>query len=273
MKPDRKSSDGLLVDSEGRPFRASDIRAIAGLTYRQLNQWSTKGAISSERESAKGWRRFTFNEIFAIMICAEFRHRYGTSIELLQWLWSSMSECDVPLLDETLETMKEWRIVCLCTDLRGLMFLTEDASDGKKFEDYLSQNGESPRSFIALELNPLVERIMTYVRKQILSNGRLDLHEAVKGKFHVDLLDPDDAEYELLKLIRERDSQHVRVTKKDGKVVKVDSEDEFPKKLKLSLEKEIRKSIPRTGYRNFDIKVRDGRIVSALRKRVIKPVR
>ncbi len=72
-------------------LRANDLLKIAGLTYRQLNDWDERaGILSSDRSSKAGWRRFTGDEALALCICAKLRNQFSIPLEklhpVLKWL-------------------------------------------------------------------------------------------------------------------------------------------------------------------------------------------
>ncbi len=69
-------------------FKAGDAKKAAGLSYRQLNDWDQKGALAGERASESGWRKFSPRELFAVLICAEIRKRFGVPVESLNWIKS-----------------------------------------------------------------------------------------------------------------------------------------------------------------------------------------
>ena len=67
-------------------FTASDVKAVGGISYRQLNDWDSKGALPTQRVGSSGWRKFDSRQLFVILICAEIRNKFGVSIEKLAWL-------------------------------------------------------------------------------------------------------------------------------------------------------------------------------------------
>lgn len=72
-------------------LRANDLLKIAGLTYRQLNDWDKRaGILSSDRSSKAGWRRFTGDEALALCICAKLRNQFSIPLDklhpVLKWL-------------------------------------------------------------------------------------------------------------------------------------------------------------------------------------------
>ena len=86
-------------------LRANDLLKIAGLTYRQLNDWDERaGILSSDRSSKAGWRRFTGDEALALCICAKLRNHFSIPLDklhlVLKWLLGKTK-------DSTLQKMKQ----------------------------------------------------------------------------------------------------------------------------------------------------------------------
>jgi DNA-binding transcriptional MerR regulator len=67
-------------------FSAGAVKELTGLTYRQLNTWECKGALSTSRKARAGWRRFDAVEVLALLVCCELRNRFGVSLESLEWI-------------------------------------------------------------------------------------------------------------------------------------------------------------------------------------------
>jgi DNA-binding transcriptional MerR regulator len=94
---------------------ASDVFKLAGLTYRQLHDWENRaGIIESERATSEGWRKFTFEEVIALAICARLREHLAISLEktgkIYQWLLgqrrSKVQETLAAIAEDTLERMR-----------------------------------------------------------------------------------------------------------------------------------------------------------------------
>jgi DNA-binding transcriptional MerR regulator len=73
-------------------FRAADVLALAGLSYRQLHYWEQAGIIDSERVSSEGWRKFTLDEVVALAICSRLRDHFFLPLDqagnVYEWLIS-----------------------------------------------------------------------------------------------------------------------------------------------------------------------------------------
>ncbi len=72
---------GVLFEKiHERNLRAQDIKRILGLSYRQLNDWSTQGLILtvSERASgpkSEGWRKFAIADLLSLAVLRELKSR------------------------------------------------------------------------------------------------------------------------------------------------------------------------------------------------------
>src|SRR5258706_6942731 len=85
----RRTSETVVDNPTGRQFTAGTIKKLAGLTYRQLNDWESKGALSSGRERT-GWRKFSAVELVTLLVCSELRRQFGVSLESLRWISSRL---------------------------------------------------------------------------------------------------------------------------------------------------------------------------------------
>ena len=65
-----------MAGLDDRHYTARDLLQLAGLSYRQLNDWESKGVLPATADRRERWRRFTPRDLFAAMICAEIRRRF-----------------------------------------------------------------------------------------------------------------------------------------------------------------------------------------------------
>ena len=68
-------AEGASDSADKRSIQAKDLLFVAGLSYRQLNEWEAKGALPSQRETAE-WRRYTLTEAFVIAIAKTVRDSF-----------------------------------------------------------------------------------------------------------------------------------------------------------------------------------------------------
>lgn len=78
----------------GRRYTAKDVRSAAFMSYRQLNDWDEKGLLPMSRSAPGKWRRYTYKELFAIAVCAEFRRQFGVPLESLRFLGKTLLRKD-----------------------------------------------------------------------------------------------------------------------------------------------------------------------------------
>lgn len=69
---------------------ASDVEKVAGLSYRQLNDWEERGLLPTWRKSPSGWRRFTAWDVMELAILSRLRKFTGIPLgrlsKLLSWM-------------------------------------------------------------------------------------------------------------------------------------------------------------------------------------------
>lgn len=164
--------------ADAREFTASDVKASAGLSYRQLNDWESKGALPGNRESEAGWRKFTLREVFAVMVCAEIRRQFGVPLESLRWVRSFMLQEGANHFSYAVETIDNYGFaVWLLTDLKETFIMDTDL----EMEDLLHLGflrGASPKGFILIPINPLVNRLLQCHKPPI----KLKIHDKIYAK-------------------------------------------------------------------------------------------
>lgn len=73
-------------------FTAKDIKALTGLGYRRLNVWERLGTVPGSPERGENWRRFTFEQVLAIAVCAELRQQLELPVQKLAWLQTRLAK-------------------------------------------------------------------------------------------------------------------------------------------------------------------------------------
>jgi hypothetical protein len=169
-----------LPSSQARSasFTASDVKEAAGLSYRQLNDWESKGALASNREGKAGWRKFSRREVFALMVCGEIRRRFGVSVESLRWIKDFMLQEGADHFRYAVETIGNYGFaVWLLTDLKETFVMDNDL----ELEDMLHHGyfrAEDSNGFILLQVNPLVNRLLQCHKPPI----KLPIHDQSYAK-------------------------------------------------------------------------------------------
>lgn len=241
-------------------FKASDLRDAAGLSYRQLNDWDSKGALPGQRKGRAGWRRFSPREVFALLVCSELRKRFGAPVESLRFVRQFMLQGDADHLRAAAELMTLGLSVWLLTDLRETFILDSDM----EFASLLSHGlcrGDKPNGFVFLNVNPLVNRILlargSKLQLQVTEQlyGPLEAHRW-RVRTH------SDAELEVLELLREGSYKSVTVTLRDGEVVSAKAEREFVGPGRDLTDEEVAALIRSQAFQTVTLKRHDGRTVS-----------
>ena len=91
-------------------FRARDLREVAGLSYRQLNDWDKRGAFPHQRTAKGEWRRVNALQAMALRIVSELRRRFGIPLQkqhhLLRWMFGEApAPRDYVLLDHATDLL------------------------------------------------------------------------------------------------------------------------------------------------------------------------
>jgi hypothetical protein len=199
-----------------KPLTAADVKNATGLSYRQLNDWDSKGALPSQREDGSSWRRYTWLEIFVLMICTEIRKRFGTSLDSLAWIQKCMLQdpAKVDHLRAAIAIMERGMAVFLFSDLRETFVMESDVAFESMFRAGMMRGSED-QGFIFVQLNHIVNRLLQCLEPPVA----LRLHNKFYGAIaqaKAETTARDEAERTVLCAIRDRDYQRVVVTKKNG---------------------------------------------------------
>lgn len=147
MKIENSTNHGLN-SAQRQEYKASDLLKLAGLTYRQLNDWEERaGIMSSERATSAGWRKFTGEEVLALAVCAIMKRQFSISLhqvrDLYQWLigkkHGSTQDFTVALAEGHIKSMKSDGNTRMLLELRGdqLKAALKDAQKKEVLQDYL----------------------------------------------------------------------------------------------------------------------------------------
>lgn len=208
-----------------KDFTAKGAKDLAGLSYRQLNDWESRGAIPSGRSNPEGWRRFTAKEIFALMICGEIRQRYGIPVEKIRYVREFMMAEKADHLAVAVGLMEKGLTLYLLTDFAETFIINSDL----EFAD-LMRNGyfraDHPNGFILLRLNDIVNKLGT-----ALKQPELKPHDGVyrvKNEIDAMISVRNQAEVDVLQAIRSRKFDQISVKIKDWGISEIDAEGDVP---------------------------------------------
>ena len=207
---------------EDRTFTAKDAKELAGLSYRQLNDWDARGAVPTERDKEGGWRKFTVKQLFALMICNEIRRLYGTPVERLQFVRSFMMREKANHLATAIRLMAHGLHVFLLTDLKETFVMDSDL----EFTDYMEHGYfrvEETRPFVFFRLNEIVNRLTGAMKKPMQLKPRDGVYQQ-KAKLDAALAVRTLPEFHVLRALRSGKYDRVSVGIKQGRIRRVDVE-------------------------------------------------
>lgn len=249
-------------------FKASDVKKLAGLSYRQLHNWDSKGTLPNKREGETGWRKFSPREIFVILVCSEIRERFGVPLESLRFVQSFMLQEKANHFLAAVELMKIGLTVYLVTDLKETFMMDSDL----ELENLLGLGflrGDHPAGYIFLKVNPIVNRILSCYEPPIELKAHNELYKQIYA-LQKEGQPRDQQEDEVLRLIREKEYRRILIHVKGGKIIRADVDEEVDKADQLKLEKNILDVIKSKKYQTVTVQVQDGKVVHIGRKSTIK---
>lgn len=263
------SSEETKNDFQSQPLTASDVKKVAGLSYRQLNDWDSKGALPNNRKTTSGWRKFSPREIFAIMVSSEIRSKFGVPIESLRWIRSFMLQEGADHYRSAIELIARFGFsVYIMTDLKETFVMDSDL----EFKDMFQMGyfrGDEPQNYIFIKVNPLVNRLLGCLKKPI----ELKTHNIIYDSIDDHLFDRkvhSNEEHNVLSLIRDKKYQRISVQIRDGRIISADTEEELSDIEKEKKEKDIIDVIKSKDYQTVTVQKHGGKITRISSKTHIK---
>lgn len=77
--PKLREAEMLIAAFNKRTFTVAD----GSVSYRVINHWTAEGLLTDERESPRGWRKFTLKDLMWLRILSELRE-FGVSLDKLK---------------------------------------------------------------------------------------------------------------------------------------------------------------------------------------------
>ena len=260
-----KAEDATLNE---QVLRASDIRETVGLSYRQLNDWESKGVLPSKKRSKAGWRKFTPRELFVLMVCKEIRDKFGVPLEKLSFIKSVMLVSDANIAQDAVDLMNNFGMtIYLLTDLKETFIMDTDAEIEDLFRMGMFR-GSDEQGYLLIKINPLINKLLSF--KGI---GPIDTSDKVYDFMHKleqQTTANNRQEQKVLKLIREKKYKQVTIHLKDGEIIRASTEEELSEKKRDKPDKELLAIIKDQEYQSISLKVHDGKIVRLKRTTPIK---
>ena len=260
-----KAEDATLNE---QVLRASDIRETVGLSYRQLNDWESKGVLPSKKRSKAGWRKFTPREVFVLMVCKEIRDKFGVPLEKLSFIKSVMLKSEANDAQDAVDLMNNFGMtIYLLTDLKETFIMDTDAEIEDLFRMGMFR-GSDEQGYLLIKINPLINKLLSF--KGI---GPIDTSDKVYDFMHKleqQTTANNRQEQKVLKLIREKKYKQVTIHLKDGEIIRASTEEELSEKKRDKPDKELLAIIKDQEYQSISLKVHDGKIVRLKRTTPIK---
>lgn len=258
MKKKKTEAAPKLTQGE---YTASDVRKTAGLSYRQINNWNSKGALPGEREGKEGWNKFTARDIFALAVSAEIRRQFLVPLESVKWLQTYMQQGQVDHFYAAVELIGTTGFtVWLLTDCKTTFIMDSDLLFKSMF-DWGFFRDDGPNGYIFLKINPIVNKILGCLKDpmELKSHNRTytAISEATKPLSIQNL-----REAEILELIRNRGYDRINVKLKNGTILSAEGEEE----ISVTDQKRFLQIIKQHKYQTVTIKSHDGKIVRLNRK-------
>ncbi|MBF0571701.1 MAG: MerR family transcriptional regulator [Candidatus Omnitrophica bacterium] len=251
-------SDNIENFSKDKILKAGDLQDSIGLSYRQLNDWESKGLLPPREKNDAKWRVFSAKETFMLMILKEIRDKFGTPLESLNFIKTFMLQERANHFRFAIEMMQMGLTVYLLTDLKATFILDTDL----EFYDLFKMGFlrfDKPQSYVFIKINPLVNRMLEMKKLGPLNvNNELyiGLHEAENAQKTTNV-----NEIEVLKLLRNKDYSQVTIQLKNGEIIQILAEEEILKKAE-----EIQKIIGEKAFQTVIIKKHGGEIVRLTRQ-------
>lgn len=256
------------IDTGQSDFKASDVKKSAGLSYRQINDWDSKGALPNQRQGEAGWRRFTAREVFVMAVCKALRDNFGVPIEKLGFIKSFMLQKDADHFHSALDMIRRYGFtIYLLTDLNETFIMDSDL----EIKDLLEMGffrGDSSGNFILLKMNPIVNQILAMKNIPPLKTSNV-IYDSLM-KFDLDRTITDGDELEVLKLIRNNSFKKVTIHMQNGKVIQADAEEDISTENRKQQQTELIELIKSKKYQTITVQVHDGKVVRMSRKNPIK---
>jgi DNA-binding transcriptional MerR regulator len=249
------------MSSEYATFSAKEVLDIAGLSYRQINDWDARGTLPNERTRDGGWRRFSPRHLFIVMVIAELRRRFGVPLKRLDYVRECMTQKGANHLVAAVELMSIFGVgVWLLTDLEETFIMDSEL----EFLDLMGNRffgGDSDASYLFLKVNPLVNRVLEAIPEvgPIESHGKG--YEIIKQTSGT-LLDRNETF--VVESLRRPEVSRVEVVLKSGEIKTIRTAK------KADPSDELQRLLSEHPYQKLTVVLRGGEIVSVEQESVHK---
>ena len=248
--------------SDEKPFTAKDAKDLAGLSYRQLNDWDSRDAIPGERKADRSWRKFTPKDLFILMVCAEIRRLYGVPVEKTRYIRNFMAKQDANHFAAAVQMMNMGLHVFLLTDFAKTFIMDSDL----EFLDLMHHGyfrAERTTPFIFLRLNEIVNRLLGLMKDPIELKPNKTVYDSHFLMHAISV--HTQPEMDLLRAVRSGKFDRIEIRVQDGLIRYIDTEGDVASEDVESRDDAVNLK-HRNEYETLLVNRRDGKIVSARRK-------
>ena len=253
-----------------RSYTSKDLEKIAGISYRMLNDWDSKGLLPSGCERKKGqWRSFDVSELLIILVMGEMRNQYGIKLESLKWLSEKMAKKGEDYFTMVTQVLIDAAPpVLLMTDFKTFWSISPPIPASDDFMNLFldSENESENRSgVVIIKLNPLINQIFKLMNVPVQFKTNTEFYK-LKTEFLKMRTVNKRAEFELLQIVRDGSYSKVEVHLKNGEIVQTK-----PVSKKKSRDiKEIESWLKNMEFGSLSLKMQDGKVVRVIEEGSIK---
>lgn len=135
---------------EHKRFTTGDVTKVSGLSYRAINDWTERAGITfAERDGEAGWRRYTFDELLALAICAELKSQFPIPLEsigsIFKWLTTASEVRKVgPVWDAYVWDQQVQMCERIAKENPVFATVWNDKERRRRFEEELKNEKHSP---------------------------------------------------------------------------------------------------------------------------------
>lgn len=247
---------------EERAFSSRDVQGTAGLSSRQMNDWDARGALPHDRASGTAWRRYSGREVFAILVCAEIRRRFGMPVERLKWVQDFMLQDGADHLRVAMEMIGGLGLgVWIMTDCRKTFLMDSELEfSGMWRSGYFGPHERDGAGFVLLNVDRLVQLMVTQ-----LGLPPLNRPEVGAGLMKAQNMRPD--EFNAIQMIRNGDYESVEVVTRDGTIALTRAKSTRP-----DLAAAMESVLDEDDFETITVTKKDGKVVHVAKEVTVKPL-
>jgi len=240
-----------ITGPDERVFKASDIKDICGLSYRQLNDWELRGVLPEYFDRGEGWRKYTFYEVFIISVLAELKKQFNTPTKKLIFVKDQLVRKGSGRLNALMFFVILGTSQWLLTDFEDNFILQSEIEISEMFEQGHFTTAEHA-AYVFLNLTPLIQKM-----GGLSVEGELPFDGGLFKAFQA----RSEEEKEVLKHVRNDEIRKIEVLKPDGTVDTIKATKNRSIETVLEELDFLRELIPQDSYQTIMVTVHDDRVV------------